>query len=68
MVVNLALHAVLFLMKNIHVVKQLLVDGTRSFLYHLIYEIINKIIARQPGAKLAPFGWGGERVHCPAVM
>ena len=22
----------------------------------------------ETGAKLAPFGWRGERVHCPAVM
>ena len=44
---NLALYAVLFLMKNVHVVKQLLVDDARSFLYHLIYEKNNKIIARQ---------------------
>ena len=26
---------------------------------------IDELVA---GAKLAAFGWGGERVHCPAVM
>ena len=47
-VVNLALHAVLFLVKNVHAVTQLLLDGTRSVLYHLICEKISKIIAIQP--------------------
>ena len=28
-------------------------------------HVINIIFS---GAKLAPFGWGGERVHRPAVM
>ena len=37
-----------FFMKNVHVVKQLLLDGTRSVLYHLIYEKMSEIIAIQP--------------------
>ena len=47
-VVNLALCAVLFLVKNVHAVTQLLLDGTRSVLYHLICEKMSKIIAIQP--------------------
>ena len=35
-------------MKNVYVVKQLLLDGTRSVLYHLIYEKMSEIIAKQP--------------------
>ena len=46
-VVDLALHAVLFLVKNVHAVTQLLLDGTRSVLYHLICEKMSKIIAIQ---------------------
>ena len=34
-----------FSMKNVHVVKQLLLGGTRSVLYHLSYEKMSKIIA-----------------------
>ena len=33
-----------FLIKNVHVVKQLLLDGTKSVLYLLIYEKNGKII------------------------
>ena len=35
-------------MKNVYVVKQMLPDGTRRVLYHLIYEKMSKIIAIQP--------------------
>ena len=47
-VVNLALHAVLFWGKNVYAVTKLLLDGTRSVLCHLIWEKMSKIVAIQP--------------------
>ena len=40
----------------------------RSRLTYNVSNLTDNDVVFSAGAKLAPFGWGGERVHCPAVM